>query len=53
MGDANTIHRDHYRIPLAQRDIVHVASLLEKAQGIFSKPEPGIIQDTCKNEELL
>lgn len=53
VGHANKINCDHYRIPITQRGMVHFASLLEKTQGIFSKPEPGkIIQDTdSENEE--
>lgn len=49
MGHADKIHRSHYRMPLAQRDIVHVASLLEKAQGVFSGTRP--VNETDSEEE--
>lgn len=50
MGHADKIHRSHYRIPLAQRDIVHVAGLLEKAQGIFESNNPNETLDETDSE---
>lgn len=33
MGHANQIHRDHYRQPLASRDILKISQYLEAVQG--------------------
>ena len=33
MGHADKIHRDHYRLPIATRDIAQMSRLLELAQG--------------------
>lgn len=33
MGHAETIHREHYRQPLASRDILKISQYLEAVQG--------------------
>lgn len=35
MGHDDKIHKDHYRQPVLERDLINVAKLLEKAQGIY------------------
>ncbi|KAF5275782.1 hypothetical protein FQR65_LT16527 [Abscondita terminalis] len=39
LGHADTIHRAHYRMPIAARDITRVSRLLEFAQGNEENPE--------------
>ncbi|KAF5305491.1 hypothetical protein FQA39_LY01582 [Lamprigera yunnana] len=34
MGHADKIHKDHYRLPIAAREITRMSKVLERAQGI-------------------
>ncbi|KAF5298947.1 hypothetical protein FQR65_LT19557 [Abscondita terminalis] len=36
MGHAEKIHKDHYRLPVATREITRISSILQKAQGVQS-----------------
>ena len=54
MGHHDKIHREHYRQPLAQRDIINVAQLLEKAQGIYDESNPELeVEETDSESENI
>lgn len=53
MGHTEKIHKDHYRLPLASRDILNISQYLEAVQGtVHVSNDKSSTDSSSENEEL-
>lgn len=54
MGHSDKIHKDHYRQPLASRDILKISQYLEAVQGNTNNSEEDSSPDSnSENNEII
>ncbi|XP_029157970.1 uncharacterized protein LOC114930372 isoform X2 [Nylanderia fulva] len=53
MGHSDKIHKDHYRQPLASRDILKISQYLEAVQGNTNNSEADSTDNNSENDDVL
>lgn len=53
MEHDDKFHNDHYRQSVLERDLVNVAKLFEKAQGIYEGSDPRNVIDEAEKDDPL
>lgn len=53
MGRDDKIHKEHYRQPVLERDLINVAKLLEKAQGIYEDDSKNVVNEADNYDSVI